>query len=57
MSIEVINSNCPGFAWTMYNVVSIHAEDSHLFTTATYEYMGKDYILTYDTDCGETITK
>lgn len=57
MSAEVIKLNCPGFAWTMCNIVSIHAEGSHLFTTAVYESMGKDYILTFDTDCGETITK
>ena len=55
-AVNEFAKNITGQSYKLKNVVSMHAEDSHLFTTATYEYMGKDYILTYDTDCGETIT-
>ncbi len=55
-AVNEFAKNITGQSYKLKNVVSMHAEDSHLFTTATYEHMGKDYILTYDTDCGETIT-
>ncbi len=55
-AVNEFAESIPSDAYTMHNVVSIHADGSHLFTTAVYERMGKDYILTYDTDCGETIT-
>ncbi len=55
-AVNEFAESIPSDAYKMKSVISMHAEDSHLFTTATYEYMGKDYILTYDTDCGETIT-
>lgn len=55
-AVNEFAKNIPSDAYTMHNVVSIHAEGSHLFTTAVYESMGENYILTYDTDCGETIT-
>lgn len=55
-AVNEFAESIPSDAYTMHNVVSIHAEGSHLFTTAVYETMGENYILTYDTDCGETIT-
>ncbi len=54
--VDKFAQSIPGSNMDLQKVVSMHAVDNKLYTTAVYEDLGKNYIYTYESIYDDTIT-